>query len=212
MAKNKVIEANIADLIPDDKNFNLGSEYGKGLLDKSMQKFGAGRSVLIDKNNRLIAGNKASESFGELGNEKVLIVETTGDTLVAVKRTDIDLDTAEGREMAMADNATAKADLVWDNETIGEVCSELGINAGEWGVKVEESVSADDYGEDFNLPDGDKPATNQITFYFSAEQKSFVQDMLGQVVVTEDDKLGNENKNGNALFAIVKQWAELRTL
>ena len=173
MAKNKVIEANIADLIPDDKNFNLGSEYGKGLLDKSMQKFGAGRSVLIDKNNRLIAGNKASESFGELGNEKVLIVETTGDTLVAVKRTDIDLDTAEGREMAMADNATAKADLVWDNETIGEVCSELGINAGEWGVNIP-ADEEDEQPDDLDAENKSKPYVLKITFPSAAMQTAFV--------------------------------------
>ena len=31
-------------------------------------------------------------------------IETTGDELVAVKRTDVDIDTAEGRKMAYLDN------------------------------------------------------------------------------------------------------------
>lgn len=79
-------EGNIKDLIFDDKNFNAGSEYGNALLDKSLSKLGAGRSVLCDKNNRLIAGNKTAEKFGELGNQKIIIVETTGDELVVVKR------------------------------------------------------------------------------------------------------------------------------
>lgn len=56
MAKTK--EATVADLISDDKNFNKGNEYGESLIEKSFQKFGAGRSVLIDKSNRIIAGNK----------------------------------------------------------------------------------------------------------------------------------------------------------
>jgi hypothetical protein len=41
--------------------------------------------------------------------EDVIVVETTGNQIVAVKRTDIDLDSKKGREMALADNATAKA-------------------------------------------------------------------------------------------------------
>lgn len=130
----KVKKMNIAELIPDDKNFNMGSEFGKQLLDKSFGKFGAGRSILLDKNNRIIAGNKASESYGELGGEDVLVIETDGKTLVAVKRVDIDLDTKEGRELAAADNATQKADLVWDQEMLKSVSEEFGLNMAEWGI------------------------------------------------------------------------------
>lgn len=131
----KIKETTIDQLVPDDKNLNKGTEYGKALLDKSFSKFGAGRSILIDKNNRIIAGNKASESFGESGGEKVVVVETEGDVLVAVKRTDIDLDSKEGRELALADNATQKADLDWDRGMLDEVAAEWDIDAGEWGVK-----------------------------------------------------------------------------
>lgn len=136
MAKAKIIEGNITDLVFDDKNFNKGSEYGNGLMEKSFNKFAAGRGVLVDKNNRLIAGNKSTEKFGENGGQKIIIVETTGDTLVVTKRTDIDLDTAQGREMALADNQTAVKNIVLDAEVIeaelGEaVCEEWGIqNAG----------------------------------------------------------------------------------
>ena len=124
----KIIEAQVSDLIPDDKNFNRGNEYGESLIEKSFSKFGAGRSVLIDKNNRLIAGNKSTEKFVAGGGEKVIIIETDGDTLVAVKRNDIDLDSSIGREMALADNAAAKANIVFDVEVIeaevGEVVAE----------------------------------------------------------------------------------------
>lgn len=131
----KIKETTIDKLVPDDKNLNKGTEYGKALLDKSFSKFGAGRSILIDKNNRIIAGNKASESFGESGGEKVVVVETEGDVLVAVKRTDIDLDSKEGRELALADNATQKADLDWDRGMLYEVAAEWDIDAGEWGIR-----------------------------------------------------------------------------
>ena len=44
----------IDDLIQDDHNFNKGNEQGAQLLERSFRECGAGRSVLIDKDNRLV--------------------------------------------------------------------------------------------------------------------------------------------------------------
>jgi hypothetical protein len=126
------------DLIHDDKNFNKGSEAGAKLIKKSFEKFGAGRSILLDKNNRIIAGNKSVEFSGI---DDVQIIESDGTKLIAVKRTDIDLDTPLGREMALADNASAKANIVFDAELIE---AELGeAVCVEWGV-AEKKINADD--------------------------------------------------------------------
>lgn len=203
-------------LIPDDKNFNKGTEFGKGLLDKSFSKFGAGRSILIDKNNRIIAGNKATESFGESGGEKVIVVETTGDTLVAVKRTDIDLDSKEGRELALADNATQKADLAWDAGALDEVAGEWEIDPAEWGLKDEDwkGESPDSYGEAFELPEGEKTGFRQMTFQLADEQAQTIEEAITKAKGLEEFKYminhGNENGNGNALALIVEQWLESR--
>lgn len=127
----------LSDLIPDDKNFNKGSEYGNSLIEKSFRKFGAGRSILIDKNNRIIAGNKSVENAGAIGMEDVQIIESDGKRIIAVKRTDIDLYSPEGREMALADNASAKANIIFDAELIE---AELGeVVCEEWGVETENS-------------------------------------------------------------------------
>jgi site-specific DNA-methyltransferase (adenine-specific) len=141
----------IKDLIPDDKNFNKGSEFGNQLIEKSFSKFGAGRSILLDKNNRIIAGNKSTENFAAGGGENVIVVESDGKSLIAVKRTDIDLDTPEGREMALADNATAKANIVFDAELVE---AELGeVVCEEWGIpKAEIEVEAKE--DDFDVPVG----------------------------------------------------------
>lgn len=125
----------IKDLIPDDKNFNKGSEFGNSLIEKSFRKFGAGRSILLDKNNRIIAGNKSVENAGAIGMENVIVVESDGTQIIAVKRTDIDLDSPIGREMALADNASAKANIVFDAELIQAELSEA--VAVEWGVNTD---------------------------------------------------------------------------
>lgn len=110
--------AKIDELKFDDKNFNKHTEFGMSLLEKSLQEFGAGRSVLIDKNNRIIAGNGIIEAAGNVGIEDVQIVETDGTKIIAVKRPDIDLDTEEGRRMAFADNQTGAVDLSWDEDKL----------------------------------------------------------------------------------------------
>ena len=99
----RIIETSIESLVPDNKNFNKGTEYGDRLMDESLRRFGLGRSILIDKNNRIIAGNKTAEKAADIGFTDVLVVEVDGNQLVAVKRKDIDLDTSKGRELALAD-------------------------------------------------------------------------------------------------------------
>ena len=133
----EIKEAKISDLVFDDKNFNKHTEYGMSLIEKSIRNNGAGRSILIDKNNRIIAGNGVTEIAGQIGLDDVQIVETDGTKIIAVKRTDIDLDSKQGREMALADNATAAVDLEWDADAIADVSAEFDLDAGEWGVDIE---------------------------------------------------------------------------
>lgn len=134
-AKPTVKEAKIDSLIPDDLNANKGTEYGQHLIEKSFRELGAGRSILLDKNNRIIAGNKSTETAAAIGLQDVIIVETDGTKLVAVKRTDIDIDSKEGRELALADNATSKSNLEWDAEVIAQVAERWDVLPEDWGIK-----------------------------------------------------------------------------
>ena len=208
MAKATENKIKVSELIPDDKNFNKGSEFGNSLISKSFEKFGAGRSILIDKNNKIIAGNKSTENYGAGGGEDVIVVESDGTKLIAVKRTDIDLDTPEGRELALADNATAKANIVWAEDVIA---SELGVEVGEsWGVNANLVSDSDDYGTDFNLPEGDKAPFQQMTFTLADEQAEQIKNAIADIKQTEEYKycetFGNENSNGNSLYLIIMQW------
>ena len=112
MAEEKLID--IEELAQDTHNFNRGNEQGQQLMERSFKELGAGRSILLDKNGNIIAGNKSQKAAIAAGIKKVRVVETTGDELVAVKRTDVDIDTAEGRKMAYLDNLTTQVNLTWD--------------------------------------------------------------------------------------------------
>ena len=143
----KIIETNIESLVPDNKNFNKGTEYGDRLMDESLRRFGLGRSILIDKNNRIIAGNKTAEKAADIGFTDVVVVEVDGNQLVAVKRKDIDIDSAKGRELALADNATGKANLAWDEELISAMAEKWDFEPGDWGVEIPD-------GEEESQPQG----------------------------------------------------------
>ena len=109
---DKIID--IEELAQDQRNFNKGTEQGQELMERSFKEMGAGRSILIDKNGNIIAGNKSQKAAIAAGIKKVRVIETTGDELVAVKRTDVDIDSAEGRKMAYLDNLTTQVNLTWD--------------------------------------------------------------------------------------------------
>ena len=137
-----VEEKKISALIPDDHNFNVGTEYGQRLIEKSLSEFGAGRGILLDKNGRIIAGNKTVENAAAIGLEDVIIVPTDGTKIVATMRTDIDLDSERGRAMALADNATSAANLKWDATELQKAAEKWNVDATEWGVSLAENAEA----------------------------------------------------------------------
>lgn len=125
----------IEELRQDTLNFNKGTYEGEVLIKKSLERFKAGRSVLIDKNNNIIAGNKTVSAAATMG-MKVRVIETTGEELVAVKRTDIDLDSKEGRELALADNRTAQINLAWDEPNLEVAALQFGLDSSDFGLEL----------------------------------------------------------------------------
>lgn len=167
-----VTTAKLSDLIPDDKNFNRGTEFGQHLIEKSLRENGAGRSILIDKNNRIIAGNKTAENAAAIDLDDVVIVETDGTKLVAVKRTDIDLDSEQGRQMALADNATSAANLEWDEDQLRAMQQEMdNFDPEDWGVKLD-------------MEDSDASEEEEI----ERKKKEFEERMQAGEDLSEDDE------------------------
>ena len=75
----------LSDLTPDPKNARRRTPQSSHLIKESLKRYGAARSVVIDENNMLIAGHGTVEAAKELGIDKVRVIETEGDELIAVK-------------------------------------------------------------------------------------------------------------------------------
>ena len=80
----------------DKKNYRKHSEQNKKRIKKSLKECGAGRSVLVDADDTLIAGNGVFEQAQAMG-IPTRVVETDGTELVVVKRTDLRLMTQSVR-------------------------------------------------------------------------------------------------------------------
>ncbi len=133
--KLKAIEG-IGDLVPDPGNLNLGTERVRALLAASLKDLGTGRSVLVDRNDVLIAGNKTAAEALEQG-LKVRVVDTKGDELVVVRRTDLDLSKGgKARALALADNRINQVNYELDVAMLlAEV--EGGLEVGELYLDAE---------------------------------------------------------------------------
>ena len=126
----------IEELVQDSHNFNKGTHEGQKLMEKSFKELGAGRSILVDKDGKIIAGNKSQLAAQAAGIMKVRVIESDGTELIAVKRTDLSLDSSEGRKLALADNITTQVNLAWDEIQLQSVQDELGTDFSleEWNV------------------------------------------------------------------------------
>lgn len=151
---NEVINANIADLIPDSQNANKHTQKGMRLLEKSISKLGFGRSILLDKDNNIIAGNGVVETCGAGGLENVRIIETDGNEIIAVRRKDVSIDSKIGRELALADNQTAKAGIDFDMDVIADLSEDFGVDfTTEWEMEFANyDTNTDSGNEDTTKP------------------------------------------------------------
>jgi len=155
----------IADLTPDARNANKGTVRGRAMIEQSIRECGAGRSIVVDKEGRVIGGNKTLEVVEELG-LPVVVVPSDGKTLVVVQRTDLDLESdPRARRLAYLDNRTTDVDLEWDAETIAADL-EAGVELGDL-FDADEMSKILDGAADGLLDDGkeyDESVENEVEY------------------------------------------------
>lgn len=90
----------------DKRNYRKHNDKNKNLINKSLKECGAGRSIVIDNENEIIAGNGIYEQAQKL-NIPTKIIETDGTELVVVKRTDLNTNDEKRKQLAIMDNSTS---------------------------------------------------------------------------------------------------------
>lgn len=143
----------------DKRNYRKHSEQNKKRIRKSLTECGAGRSVLVDKDGCLIAGNGVYEQAEKMG-IKTRVVETDGTELVVVKRTDIGTDDPKRKTLALADNATSD-NVEWD---LPNIAADFDVSVAEdWGIDFGGGLSVDQEPQEAKEDDFDEDKDHVAT-------------------------------------------------
>lgn len=156
----------MTEIRPDKNNVNKGTVRGAGMVERSLREYGGGRSILIDKDGVVIAGNTTFQAAIDAGLE-VEVVQTDGTKLIAVQRTDLALE-GEGeayrmaRELSVMDNRASEVGLEWDLEQLQKLAEQDGISLDtmffedELEAKLANIVQEfdEEYGEGENFGEG----------------------------------------------------------
>lgn len=194
MSKEKYGQIALSALAPYPNNARTHSDEQVEMIAKSLQEFGFVNPILIDENNMIVAGHGRVMAAKKLGMEKVPYVRVEG------------LSENQIRAYILADNKLAEL-AGWDFKLLGLELGELSdIDMTQFGF---EDFTVDNFDTDFSLPDGDKSEFCQMTFTLHNDQKEEIERAIAEVGECRET-FGNTNKNGNALYELIRQWDELK--
>lgn len=191
-----IIEKDILDIKPYEKNPRK-NEAAVSAVANSIREFGFKVPVVIDKNNVIIAGHTRYKAAMQLGLMQIPCVIAE------------DLTPEKVKAFRLADNKVGEI-AEWDYNLLEAELAEIeNINMQSFNFDVSE-INPDDFGENFDLPDGEKPEICKMSFTLHQKQKELVEYALGIVQDEVNETFGNTNQNGNALYEVIRQWAEQR--
>jgi hypothetical protein len=191
---------NINEIKPNPNNPRIIKDVKFKQLVKSIQDFPQMlelRPIVIDENNMVLGGNMRLKACIEAGLTDVPVIHANN------------LTEEKKREFIIKDNVS------FGSHDWSELANNWDVDLiQEWGLDIIGFDNAEDLGEGFSLPDGDKSPFQQMTFTLADEQATQLKNAIEEIKRTEEYKyaetMGNENSNGNALYLIIMQWAEQR--
>jgi ParB-like chromosome segregation protein Spo0J len=133
-------------LTHDPRNARKHTPRNVGTIVSALHEVGAARSIVIDEDGVVLAGNATLDAAAEAGITKLRVVETDGTELVAVKRTGLSAE--QKTRLALYDNRAAEL-AEWDAEVLKDLAQENMLDgmftAEELGALIPELVpSAND--------------------------------------------------------------------
>ena len=183
------------------KPYENNPRINENAVDKvvnSIKEFGFQNPIIVDKDGVIIAGHTRYKASQKLGLKEVPVI-------VAENLTE-----EQAKAYRLVDNKTSEF-AEWDENKLNAELYELlnNFKMEDFGFEFDD-INPDEFGTDFDLPDGDKSDIEQMTFTLHNEQAEFIRNAL-EYAKKHDMALDydtNTNSNGNALYGVVKQWDE----
>ena len=185
-----IVNVNINDIIPYDKNPRFNDEAVEYVAN-SIKEFGFKVPVVLDKNNVIVTGHTRIKACEKLGINEIPCIYAD------------DLTEKQVKAFRLADNKVGEI-AQWDIGLMDLELDDINLDMSEFGFEIIE----DEFGTDFELPSGDKNEICQMTFTLHEKQKELIESALNKTKGKCLNDFGNTNENGNALYEVVRQWAE----
>jgi hypothetical protein len=194
-----ILDIKLSDITPYENNPRNNEEAVEPVMN-SIKEFGFKVPIVIDKNNIIVAGHTRYKAAKKLKLKTVPCIVAD------------DLNEEQIRAFRLADNKVSEI-ATWDYNALNfelENILELDMTMFDFDM----SGIDDTFGTDFELPDEDKPQTRTITLSLAEEQYQIAMNCIDYItdnnLIVHD--FDNANKKSNALFEVVYQWAEQKTL
>ena len=127
--------SHIKDLVPDPANRRKHNPRNLGMVSDALRAVGAARSIVIDEDNVILAGNGVTEAAAEAGITRLRVIEADGNELIAVRRRG--LTGEQKRALAIYDNRTAEL-AEWNAEQL-ETDKAAGLSLQPFWNEAEEA-------------------------------------------------------------------------
>ena len=195
----EITNKRIADIIPYAANAKKHDKRQINNVAESIKQFGFVQPIVIDRDGVIVIGHCRALAAEKLGMKEVPCVCVD------------DLTPEQVNALRIVDNKSNESP--WDFDILPDELAELDFDGFDFDFGLEtdgEDYSPDEFGDEFSLPDGDKPEICQMTFTLHQRQKELIEYAISSVKDNVTETFGNTNGNGNALYEVVKQWAELK--
>ena len=123
---NRPATLSLADLAPDPRNARRHTERNLTQIEAALSEVGAARSIVVDEDGTILAGNATVQAAREVGITGLRIIESDGSELIAVRRTG--LSPEQKRKLALYDNRTAEL-AEWEAGVLATLADELDLSA-----------------------------------------------------------------------------------
>lgn len=197
----EIIQKSINDIIPYENNPRKNEKAVEN-VKKSIRRFGFKNPIIVDSEGVIIAGHTRYKASLELGLETVPVIVAD------------DLTEKQIKAYRLADNKTGEL-AEWDFNALEAELFDLSLSfdMSDFGFEIEK-ITDEGFGEEFTLPDDDKPAMRTITLTLCEEQYDIVMRAHDWIVDNVETLHSFEGKNdkSNAIFEVVYQWAEQKRL
>ena len=164
----------------------------------SIQQYGFLVPLVISKEYEIITGHTRYLAAQKLGLDSlpcVLADELTPEQVKAFR---------------LVDNKVGEL-AEWDVDLLPLELADIAADLSVFGF---ETVSEDEFGEEFTLDSGEKKPFQQISLTLHDKQAELILACIEHVYAHDEvhDTYGNENHKGNGVFEVVRQWAEQKKL